>query len=259
MNRIVELYHYREMIRSMIYRELKGRYKGSMLGVLWSFLNPLLQMVVYSIVFSFIMRNGIEDYYLFLMVALVPWIFMSTAVNIGASCIRGQKEMVNKIYFPREIIPLSLVTSQLINMFYSGLVVFIIIIVSGKGINVRAICYLPLIILCEYLFTLGLTLIVSAITVYFRDFEYIIGIFVMAWQFLSPVMYGIDFVPEGIARQVYDFNPMTPIITVYRDILYYKVQPNERYLAMSAAYGVLFLGVGTIVFLKMQKKFSEVL
>lgn len=254
-----ELYQYREMIHSMINRELKGRYKGSVLGVLWSFLNPLLQMLVYTVVFSFIMRNGIEDYYLFLIVALIPWIFFSSSVTIGAACIRAQKEMVNKIYFPREILPISVVTSQLINMLYAFLVIFAILLISGKGINLYAFLYLPLIILIEYFFALGLTFLISALTVYFRDLEYIISILVMAWQFLSPVMYGIDMVPEGLYRRIFELNPMTPIIINYREVLYYKIEPNGRYLVMGIVYALVFLLIGFGVFRKMQKRFSEVL
>lgn len=254
-----ELYQYREMIHSMINRELKGRYKGSALGVLWSFLNPLLQMLVYTVVFSFIMRNGIEDYYLFLIVALIPWIFFSSSVTIGASCIRAQKEMVNKIYFPREILPISVVTSQLINMFYAFLVIFAVLLISGKGINAHALLYLPLIVLTEYSFALGFTFLISALTVYFRDLEYITGILVMAWQFLSPVMYGIDMVPEGIYRRIFELNPMMPIIISYRKILYYKAEPDGRYLIMGIVYALVFLLIGFGVFRKMQKRFSEVL
>lgn len=254
-----ELYQYREMIHSMINRELKGRYKGSALGVLWSFLNPLLQMLVYTVVFSFIMRNGIEDYYLFLIVALIPWIFFSSSVTIGASCIRAQKEMVNKIYFPREILPISVVTSQLINMFYAFLVIFAILLISGKGISAHALFYLPLIVLTEYSFALGFTFLISALTVYFRDLEYITGILVMAWQFLSPVMYGIDMVPEGIYRRIFELNPMMPIIISYRKILYYKAEPDARYLIMGIVYALVFLLIGFGVFRKMQKRFSEVL
>lgn len=254
-----ELYQYREMIRSMINRELKGRYKGSALGILWSFLNPLLQLLVYTVVFSFIMRNGIEDYYLFLIVALIPWIFFSSSVTIGASCIRAQKEMVNKIYFPREILPIASVTSQLVNMFYAFLVIFAILLVSGKGFNFSALLYLPLIILIEYLFTLGFTFLISALTVYFRDLEYIVGILVMAWQFLSPVMYGMDMVPGGIFRKMYMLNPMMPIVTNYREILYYKIEPDGRLLAEGALYALAFLLVGFGIFRKLQKRFSEVL
>lgn len=254
-----ELYQYREMIRSMINRELKGRYKGSALGILWSFLNPLLQLLVYTVVFSFIMRNGIEDYHLFLIVALIPWIFFSSSVTMGASCIRAQKEMVNKIYFPREILPIASVTSQLINMFYAFLVIFAILLISGKGVRFSVLLYLPLIILIEYFFTLGFTFLISALTVYFRDLEYIVGILVMAWQFLSPVMYGIDMVPEGIFRKIYMLNPMMPIITNYREILYYKTEPDGRLLVAGIVYALVFLLVGFGVFRKLQKRFSEVL
>lgn len=254
-----ELYQYREMIRSMVNRELRGRYKGSILGVLWSFLNPLLQMLVYSVVFSFIMRNGIEDYYLYLIVALVPWIFLNTSLISGAGCIRAQKEMVNKIYFPREIIPFSLVTSNLINMFYAFAVVVIILLISGKGFSGKALVILPIIIICEYIFTLGLTMLLAAVTVFFRDLEYITGIVVMAWQFLSPVMYGVDIVPGGLARDLFELNPMTPIITVYRDILYYKSVPSIRYVMMSLGFSVSSLIIGVIVFRVLQRKFSEVL
>ena len=119
-----ELYAYREMIFSLVRRDLKGRYKGSILGFLWTFLNPLLQLLVYTFVFSTVMRNGINDYYLFLFVALVPWIFFSTSVSGGAKCIWAQKDMVKKIYFPREVLPISYVTSQFVNMLLSFLVIF---------------------------------------------------------------------------------------------------------------------------------------
>lgn len=254
-----ELYQYREMIVSMVKRELKGRYKGSVLGILWSFLNPLLQLVVYTIVFSYIMRSNIEDYYIFLFVALIPWMFLSTSVTIGSSCVRAQKEMVNKIYFPREILPISVATSQFVNMLYAFIVVFAVLVVSGKGVSFKALIYLPFIMIIEYFFVLGLTFIVAAITVYFRDLEYITGILVMAWQFLTPVMYSIDTVPEGIFRKIFELNPMTPIIVNYREILYDKMQPTTRFMGIGCIYSVLFLIVGFWVFRQMQKRFSEVL
>ena len=104
--RIKEIYAYREMIVSLVKRDLKGRYKGSALGFLWTFLNPLFQLIVYTMVFSTIMRAGIKDYYLFLFVALIPWIFFSTSLAGGASCIMAQQDMVKKIYFPREVLPI---------------------------------------------------------------------------------------------------------------------------------------------------------
>ena len=116
MKLLKELYAYREMIISLVRKDLRGRYKGSVLGFLWTFINPLLQLMVYTIVFSVILRAGIDKFYLFLFVALVPWIFFSSAVTGGATSILSQQDMVKKIYFPRQVLPISYVTSSFVNM-----------------------------------------------------------------------------------------------------------------------------------------------
>ena len=251
-----EIYAYRQMIFSLIKRDLRGRYKGSFLGFLWTFLNPLFQLIVYTIVFSNIMRAGYEDYYLFLFVALIPWIFFSTSVTGGASCIWAQKDMVNKIYFPREVLPIAHVTCQLVNMLLSFLVVFAVILVTGYGINPAAVFYLPVIIFVEYLLALGLTMLASAVTVFLRDIEYILGILMMAWQFLSPVMYGVDIVPEEV-RPVFAVNPMTPVLAAYRDIFYYKKVPDISTLVRAVMFGAVVLIIGVLVFEYLKKHFSE--
>lgn len=251
-----EIFLYKDMLYNMIKRELRGRYKGSALGFLWTFLSPLFQLMVYTLVFSVIMRAGIEDYYLFLFVGLIPWIFFSTSMVGGANCIRSQKDMVNKIYFPREILPITHVTSQLINMLLSFVIVFGALIVSGKGFNVQALCILPLIILAEYFFVLGLVLIISAVTVYLRDIEHVITIFVMAWQFLSPVMYDYSMVPEKY-RIIFQLNPMAPIITAYRDVLYYKQIPEIQKLMIVLLLGICLLIFGIVIFRNLQKRFAE--
>lgn len=246
------------MISSLVKRDLRGRYKGSVLGFLWTFLNPLLQLIVYTFVFSVIMRAGIEDYYLFLFVALVPWTFFSTSVGGGAGCITSQQNLVNKIYFPREVLPVSYVLSQLINMLLSFIVVAAVLIISGKGINLAVWWYLPIIILQETLLAFGLTLLVSGITVYFRDMQFLLNIVLMAWQFLSPVMYSVDMVPEQF-RGVFNLNPMTPIIVAYRDVLYYKQAPELRTFILGTLMGIVMLVIGWISFGKLKKHFAEVL
>lgn len=256
MNTIKELYAYREMISSLVRRDLNGRYKGSILGFFWTFLNPLMQLGVYTLVFSVIMRSGIEDFYLYLFVALVPWIFFSTSVSGGASCIRAQQDMVKKIYFPREVLPIAFVTSQFVNMLFSFLVVFAVLMVSGKGINIFAILFLPIIFLVEYLLALAMAFITSSLTVYLRDLEYLLGIITMAWQFLTPVMYSIEQVPEDM-RFLFNLNPMTPIIIAYRDILYYKRVPELNTLLHATLLGGSLLLVGVLTFSKLKRHFAE--
>lgn len=255
-NLIKELYSYREMIVSLVRRDLKGRYKGSVLGFLWTFINPLLQLIVYTMVFSVIMKSGIEDYYMFLFVALVPWIFFSTSLTGGSSCIWSQKELVKKIYFPREILPIAFVTSQFVNMMLSFCVIFAVIFLTGHKWNWLAFCYLPVIMLVEYLLALSVAMLTSALTVYLRDLEYILAILAMAWQFLSPVMYSVEQVPEDIML-VFQLNPLTPVMVAYRDILYYAQVPKMETLLQALVFGIVLFTVGVFFFGRLKKHFAE--
>ena len=182
--------------------------------------------------------------------------FFSSSVSAGTGCIWEQRNLVNKIYFPREILPIAHVTYLLVNMLLSLLIVFAVLIISGHGINIVAILYLPVVIFIEYLLALGITMFMSALDVYFRDLQYIMEILVMAWQFLTPVMYGLDAVPEEL-RTVFQFNPMTSIIICYRDIMYYKKIPDITTLGLAAFMGILFVTIGTLVFGQLKKRFSE--
>ena len=256
MKAIKELYAYREMIVGLVRRDLRGRYKGSVLGFLGTFVNPLLQLVVYTMVFSVIMKNGIEKYYIYLFVGLVPWIFFSTSVTGGANSILSSKDMVKKIYFPREVLPISVVTSGFINMLFCFIVIFAALFISGIGINPVALLFLPIIMIVEYFLALGFALLSSALTVYFRDLEYILGIITMAWMYLTPVMYPETMVPENLLW-ILKVNPMTSVIMAYRDILYYKQIPQLETLLQALFVGIVFCILGHFVFCKLQKGFVE--
>lgn len=258
MGRFKEVYSYREMVAILVKRDLKARYKGSVLGFLWTLINPLFQMIIYTLVFSYIMRSGIEDYYLFLFVALVPWIFFSSSIHAGAGCIWSQKGMINKIYFPREVLPIAHVIGQLVNMLLSFIVIFFVLAITGKPLNIRALLLLPVIIFLEFLIALGITFITSGLSVFFQDLMQIMGILVMLWQFLSPVMYSVDSVSEHMKPFLY-LNPMTPVIEAYRDILYYAKLPAAASLLNAAVLGAILLMIGWVLFGKLEKKFSEVL
>ena len=261
MQHFKELYEYREMIISLVRKDLRGRYKGSVLGFLWTFINPLLQLIVYTIVFSIIMNTSYEQYYLFLFVALVPWMFFSSSVTDGAASILKEKDMVKKIYFPREVLPISTVTSGFVNMILTFIVVFVVVIISGRGLNPLALLCLPVVMIVEYILCLGIALIVSSLTVYLRDLQYILGIFVMALQYLTPVMYGVDMVERSSAGKwlvmMFNLNPMTPIIKIYRQIIYYGEVPALGSLLIAVAVGVVFIVVGEILFKRLQKGFAE--
>jgi len=257
MSTIKELYAYRQMIFSLVKKDLRGRYKGSVLGFMWTFINPLFQLIVYTIVFSKILpNNNVEKYYLYLFVALIPWIFFSSSITVGAASVVAQKDLVKKIYFPRMVIPISYVTSCFVNMLLSFIVIFAVIIITGTGFNFLALLTLPVIMLVEYLFALGMSLLTSAVTVYFRDLEHILSIVAMAWMYLTPIVYSKSIVPKRYLP-LFNLNPMTPIIDCYRTVLYEKQVPDLSTLLLAAGLGVFFLIFGTMVFNKLQKHFAE--
>ena len=270
MNTLKELYAYRQMIFSLVKKELRGRYKGSVLGFLWTFLNPLLQLVVYALVFAFLLGSDIPKYYLHLFVALVPWIFFSSSLTGGSVSVIASKDMVKKIYFPREVLPISYVTSAFVNMLLCFLVIFAVMLIGGtvppegEHFHWEALLYLPIIMIVEYLLALGGALLTSGLTVYFRDLEHILGIVTMAWMYLTPVLYSISLVENQLAAHnmtnlmwLYWLNPMTPITVAYRDILYYGQFPHINTLLSAAILGVVVLVVGYWAFRKLQKGFAE--
>ncbi len=256
MKLIKELWHYREMIISLVKRDLKGRYKGSAMGFLWTMINPLLQLAVYTFVFSVIMPSGVERFYLFLFVALVPWLFFSTCLSTGTTVIFAQQEMVKKIYFPRQILPISFTISQFVNMLLSFVVIFIVLIFSGIKFNFKALACLPIIMLIQFILCLGITFVVSALTVYLRDLEYILSIISMAWMYLTPILYPIENVPEAY-RGICYINPMTSIIVAYRDILYSSKVPEMGTLVIAVFMGILLLAIGLVSFEHLQRHFAE--
>jgi len=253
---VKEIYAYKEMIISFVRRELRGRYKGSALGFFWTFLNPLLQLCVYSIVFSTILKQGIEKYYLFLFVALIPWIFFSSSVTGSASSVIAQKDMVKKIYFPREVLPIAHVTTNFVNMLLCFIVIFAVVVISGTKLDAVAVLCLVPVWIVEYILALGMAFIASSVTVYFRDMEHILGILMLAWQYLTPVLYGYDIIPDQY-KLWFSLNPMTPVIGAYRTILYEARVPELETLLWALALGLTVLMVGWCTFTRLKRRFAE--
>jgi len=264
MKQLKELFNYRQMIYSLVKKDLRGRYKGSVMGFMWTFINPLLQLLVYSIVFGKLLPNNtIPKFYLYLFVGLVPWIFFSSSLNVGATSVIASKDMVKKIYFPREVLPISYVTSSLVNMLLCFLVIFGVMlgfgIKPGNEFHLSALLYLIPVILVEYVLALGGAMLTSALTVYFRDLEHILGIVTMAWMYACPILYQLELVQKAMGRwyYLYFLNPMTPIIIAFRDILYEGHAPQLSTLVNAAVMGFVVLIVGYLVFRKLQKGFAE--
>lgn len=251
-----EIYEYKEMIFSLVRRDLKGRYKNSILGFFWTFLNPLLQLIVYTFAFAVVMPMNIDNYYMHLFVALVPWIFFASCLTGGSRAVIDQQEMVKKIYFPRQVLPIAFTTSQFVNMLLTFIVVIVVLVVSGMGIDIGKLCFFPLVALIQYFLAMGVTLICSTISVYYRDMEQIFGILSIGLMYATPVVYSLESVPEEF-RHVLTLNPMTTIIVAYRDILFYKRTPDLQMLFITLLESICVLIVGWCIFTKTQKRFVE--
>ncbi|TDX59251.1 ABC transporter permease [Orenia marismortui] len=252
---IKEIYRYREMLKNLVKKDLKTRYKGSILGFLWTFINPLIQLIVYSVVFTTVMKINIDNFSIFLFVGLIPWIFFSNSLLVSAGTIISNENLVKKIYFPRAILPLSVVTSGLINLCLSFIIVFIGIIISGIEIEFVVI-YLPLLIIVEYLIVLGFSLMVSALNVYFRDLEHILNSIMAGWFYFTPIIYPLEMIPEEYFGYFF-LNPLAPIIVSFKDILYYGRTPDFIMLGISGLTGILMVIFGYSLFQILQKRFAE--
>ena len=205
MNIFKNLYNYRELLKTNVQKEIRGKYKNSFLGVLWSFLNPLLQICVYALVFPLILKNDQPNYVIFLCVALIPWTFFTSCIQQSASTMLQNGNIIKKVYFPREILPISVVTSGTINFLISTIIIFAFLLIFGLGIT-KYVLYFPIILIIQYFLQLGISLILSSVTVYLRDLEHLIGVALQLLFYATPIVYAAEAIPEDFKFIIYSYD-----------------------------------------------------
>jgi len=252
-----DLYNYRELLKTSVKKDIGGKYKHSFLGVLWSFINPLLQILVYALIFPLVMKNGgsYKDYTVFMVCGLIPWAYFTTVINRASFIMIENGNILKKVYFPRSILPLSLVTSETINFLVSCIIILVFIVIKGFGIS-KFILFFPLVLLIQYVLLLGIALIFSAVTVYMRDIQHFIGVVLQLLFYATPIVYSIDTIPENF-RWILKWNPMTYIIEGYRAIFYNQTMPDLKSLGVLGIISIIILIVGYLLFNKLQKRFAE--
>ncbi len=254
--RIQEIMAYREMLRNLVHKELRARYKGSALGFLWTFFHPLLLLVVYSFVFSFVMRVEMENYSLYLFTGLLPWTFHATSLTVGTNIIVSNSNLITKIYFPREVLPLSVVLANSINYLLALPILLGALVYLKWDIGISLLAF-PIVLVIQLLMVIGLTLIVSGINVYFRDLEHLLNVFLTGWFFLCPIVYPITLIPKEYSGIYYTLNPVTPLIVAYTDIFYYSKFPDWNSLFYMFVLSLIIFFTGFYVFNSLQKSFAE--
>ena len=250
-----DLYDYRELLKTNIKKEIRGKYKGSWLGVIWTFLNPLLMLAVYAFVFPYILRVNVENYTIFMIVALIPWNFFTIAVQTGTSCVNINGNILKKVYFPREIIPLSVTISQLINFLITCLIMAVFILVSGVGFSIHLVLF-PVLVLIQFILILGINFILSAITVFVNDIAHFVQVAMTMGFYATPIVYLPQMLPEKF-QWAMKVNPMAVLVEGYRSVLYYHQKPDMFWLAIWACLSFLILIVGYLIFKKLEKTFVE--
>ncbi len=252
--RIKRLYDFRHLLKQLVIKDIKLKYRRSFLGYLWSVLNPLLVMVVMLLVFSHMFRSDIENFPAYLIIGQTLFNFMSEATNQAIYSITGNASLLQKVYVPKYIFTLSKVTSSLVNLLFAMGAMVIVFIVS----RVKFSCYMflmPVVLMELYLFSLGLGLFLAQAAVFFRDIQYIYTVLLTAWTYMTPLFYPMSLLPESMQRGIKLFNPMYHYVTQFRELVMYQSLPGWRSVTYGFLLAILCLGIGTWSFLRSQDKF----
>jgi ABC-2 type transport system permease protein len=252
---LAELRGSQELLRNFISRDLRVRYKGSALGIVWSLLNPLLMMVIYTVVFSIVMRAGIEHFPVFFLAGFLPWTFFSTALLMGSASLIAHAQLIQKVYFPREVLPLSMTVANLVN-FGIGMALFLPFAAIVRGVDLAGLLLLVPLTAVLFLFAAGVTILFAALVVYFRDVEFLLGIATTAWFFLTPIVYRIEDAPERY-QPLFRLNPMTPFVESYRSVLYYAQLPSAGALLACVVIAAGSAATGYAVFGRLEGRLAE--
>ena len=256
LKKIKELYMYRQFLKTSVKKEFRGKYKKSVLGILWSFINPLLQLLVYALVFPFILRVQVEIYIMFIFTALIPWNFFSTTLSQSTSVIISNGGIIKKVYFPREILPISIVLSGAINFLISCIIILVALLISGIGIS-PYILFLPLILFVQCLVTLAICFVLSAFPVYIRDLEYFINVLLQLWMYITPVVYPLSQAGIGKLRYILLINPVTTPIELFRCGILGKGEVEITYLIWSWIFTIIVAVAGIMIFNKVERTFMD--
>jgi len=263
MTRLAELVESRELVVNLTLRELRGKYKRSILGWAWSLLNPLATMAMFTVVFSYFLQikappgdpSGLKSFPFYLLIGLLPWNYLSNGMNGGMGALIANSNLVKKVYFPREVLIFANISSNIVTLLIEMGVLLVALLTAGNFV-LPWLAPVLLLLVIQTVFVLGLGLILSVLNVYFRDVQHLIGIVLQLWFYATPIVYPITFVPARV-RTFYDLNPMVRFVEAYRDCLYDLRWPPLADWAYLTGAAVITLVVGAMVFAHFEPKLAE--
>lgn len=257
---LVSLLKYRQLIQSLVARELKARYRGSVLGFFWSFINPLLLLLVYTFVFSYVLparQPNLNPYALFLFCGILPWTWFSSSILESANVLISGGNLIKKVLFPAEVLPIVNVLANMVH-FFLGLPILVGFLIYFRApLQLSELVWFPVVVLVQLILTLGIALVVSALTVHFRDLKDILSNLVTFWFFATPIIYSMQDAP-AIAKRFLNANPFTHLAISYQEILFYPGNFGhwKWLLALGVASTAFFL-VGYYLFDRLRDTFAE--
>ncbi len=263
---LVEVWQYRELLINLTIRDLKVRYKNSALGIAWSLLNPILMMLVFTLVYTVMLgQSNRHDYAAFILCGLLPWNFFSGSIMGSTGSIVNNGYLIKKVYFPRLVLPTSMMLSNLVNFLVALPVYFILSWLLGVRFT-PYVLFLPVVIVVEMIFIEGISLLLSSVNVFYRDVQQVMEVVILAWFFLTPVIWDVNSLPASrvvlgvevpVQRLTYILNPMASIVATYRDILYYGRPIGWDFFVRTVLTSVIVLLLGFFVFNRLKGRFAE--
>ncbi len=254
-NDVRALVAYRGLLRGLVQRDLTVKYKGSLLGIAWSLLHPLVMVAVYTLAFQYVVQVPIERFPLFLLSGLLPWMFFTGALGTATSSVVDNGTLVRKVAFPRAVLPLAAVASALVQFAIMYVVMVPAAFVLGGGVTMAWAALVPVVLL-QTAFTAGLGLLLATMYVFVRDARHLLDVALQVWFWLTPIVYAASLAPEALRRWL-RLNPMLHFVGAYQDIVTRNAVPSAATFLLLAVIGGLTLLIGWTVFGRAQKRFAE--
>ena len=248
---------YRELLWNLAHREVTQRYKQSILGYAWVIINPLAQLLVMNFVFSTILKvNSLGvPFIIFLSVALIPWNLFTQSLISSTSALVSNSNLITKIYFPREILVYATIIAKIVDFFYSCIVLVVLFIFYWTSISIN-ILWIPLILVIQLIFTMGLSLILATFNLFYRDIQYLLNLVLMVWMYLTPIMYPAEMLPARY-RFIFTLNPMAVIINAFRQVMLSGSGPNLNSLGIALLMSIGVFLFGFLLFKKFEGEFAD--
>jgi lipopolysaccharide transport system permease protein len=252
---------YRALIQSLVVRELKARYRGSFLGFFWSFANPLLLLLIYSFVFTVVLPNthpkNLQPFALFMFCGILPWTWFSSSLAEASNVLIAGGNLIKKVLFPAEVLPIVSVLANMVHFFLGLPILGAFLIYYQRPLNAAELAFFPVVVLTQAILTLGLALIVSALTVHFRDLRDLLANLLTFWFFATPIIYPMTMVP-GLGKRLLDLNPFTHLAVSYQEILFYDGPFGHWKWLLALLFGSILLFLfGYFVFDRLRDSFAE--